>query len=1537
MPPNINDSTTISATVDSVVKASDRQQSIRLSRDATFTRTGNAARIHAQELMGKEKFAWDIDAIGDVRNVSFNRIKAYDTRREIQKKLAATGADTVLGDERKHLERAQSYIDQMVGRYDEGKRTFHYAHVMENYDLFNVIDTPNFPAAQAGQFQKDFLRQWADMQAETIGKRSIFKKYFTDSEPRAIAKEEGRDTFYVEKLYDIALPDGSMVQGRYFPHLGIGRFDETAGKYRDFIGMDDPITRKTAGQDYEPFFNRKLHMLIEEGEKTYGGGQGRVRYHNSPTFAATSFYQAIGGEAADQWGRKEMLQFLGETQGMETQNIVKRLWTDYVTTRGKKKPQKVPAEIEKADIKMFDQPQDALVQNTNFVDKEIRLVQSLKDIVKAASGRVVLFKAGIINTSRLLQKPSESEKRAITKTFASAKKRLPTEQNKLEEMRTSYSSGARSAAIKEPKLTKQTARLTDAETKLSELREARRAGTKSKHVRETQALRSEGKQPRYRESLSYSERLKLSPYERERLPSYMEEVIGKLPKERIKGIDPTSPAYTKKLDDLILREEAIVRELRPTVVDTPASPAYKLQLREKIGEQEDLVRGLENILETERVIDKIDPRKITYKPLKSVGRKAETPTQMDDLMRLEKQFPGMDIDVLRKTDLTDQEEVLQKLLTFADTKIGELKAAKASQRSAFKLRAKNVKHAKEIEVQVPGGGYINFGDKHTKDTFLKGLNMSPEAEELGKFMKPIYDLNRTFRLLATGFDVGAAWINGLRWLFTPGGAGGFRKLIFGTFADVFTGNVNGNAWLAEKAARQPKWMRDAKMRGRINVEAQAEQVEMLNKDFMKGVPGRETVGTILSTVGRKTDESMPGGSVKNFLRGVKNAPLAAVKAYTASVNLIVEDTFELLYYQIPKTVAKKMNVKDIRDIPPERFEEARLLFRKYEQELGDYANKAAGKLTNEASGGLSQLTLKHNVGASFLMFAPRFFASQISLTNDLLRGELKGDLARKSMARLLGGASTFYIASSLLLGQEPKIDPRPKTEGGDGGDFFTLEINGVKVSLAGSANAIIKTLVNSYGQLRKGTIKPEEFKPDPENNIFIKFFTNRTAPVLGTGLEIWSGRSYAGQDIEWGDGITDPRGWRTAAGLISADMMPFWSQGLRDLSTPDWGSKLTGAGFEFIGLSAYASSPWNTVSELKNLTAESMFGAEFYEHNGYRPTWDDMDSFQRARIVADYPEITEAEQAAKEIWGDRAFSNRQATINDYVEDVRIIQEEFDDDYDALIDEVINGILSPTGDIRNFGKEFRNERAYLHRKKASDIQDLKDNDYPEIQEFFDESRSEEKNIPLFNLAHQAYLDEVVYNKDLEMSELEGGYNFDLADEIKQDFITRWGQDMHDAIEQMFELTHTEQHWLEREFRWGRKLPVVKAYWNVPYTILETQGLEGLRTTWDMYDRLKESSDYLERAEAKMMEETIPELKHIRSMRSKVRDQMRERDPVLDHFMYKFGYTSTVLHQDNLERNGTLGIPLSLLKLDIPYPEWLIKAVNNAQLDNNDNVL
>ena len=114
VPPNINDSTTISATVDSVVKASDRQQSIRLSRDATFTRTGNAARIHAQELMGKEKFAWDIDAIGDVRNVSFNRIKAYDTRREIQKKLAATGADTVLGDERKHLERAQSYIDQMV-------------------------------------------------------------------------------------------------------------------------------------------------------------------------------------------------------------------------------------------------------------------------------------------------------------------------------------------------------------------------------------------------------------------------------------------------------------------------------------------------------------------------------------------------------------------------------------------------------------------------------------------------------------------------------------------------------------------------------------------------------------------------------------------------------------------------------------------------------------------------------------------------------------------------------------------------------------------------------------------------------------------------------------------------------------------------------------------------------------------------------------------------------------------------------------------------------------------------------------------------------------------------------------------------------------------------------------------------------------------------------------------------------------------------------------------------------------------------------
>ena len=1460
---NISWHTTLGAKLGFVVQPTDTQGLIRTTRDSMIEKAGERGQQWFGKLSGIEKTAWDIDGKGNVRNVSLNLEKA----KKVQ--LALENQD--IGNKR-----AIRYIKDLIKAETANPgRKYHSSNVIENYNLFDYVETGK--ASLEGQLE--FINQWKNMQNEVIGPNSILKKYLT---PEDLINEKAMQT---EFLYDVVV-DGVNVQGRYFPHVGVARTDAETGRIAAFSGL---ISKGVQ----EPFFNRKTQEIIEDGYKKYASSKGvqYTKFSDSPSFAASAYYQGIAGTAAEVWYKKEYLNYLGTLSEEKLRKTIRELWTTQTNKRGKilKILKAVPTGLSgKFIAQIVKEPWDELNQNIVKTIKEKDDLFEVLDLIDSAKANIKLKELGIVQSQRL------NISGVSTDTAQKAVARLTTEPKK-----------AYDASI----------------VKVREMKKA------------------------YRELTDYPDSIQ----NQEKFTSYSSTNL-KIPK-KLALIEPDIKAkasvqatarvantqkvkaYTELLGNAIKKADIDHATIKATMENLKRARFIPKNLVQKgRTSTSDIVIGKDRFQDLTKLKTVTLASRVVGKNL------GEASSDIDALQRLERAYPGMDLDILRQTKFGATKELpdgLDHLQSVVQTKLGTVTSTIRTQKKALKNRSKT------SEIEIPNGGWINFGSSAVLKDVETGLKLGSESEAVGSLIKGIMDVNSTLRLSQTALDLGGFMINGLRLLTTPGGPESFRKLSVGLIFDIIRGKVDPNDWLLMKNSSETLFMRDAKIRANVRYEAVAEQLELFSTDMFEGVLGKKQVVKIAGKIVRAF-EAIPEGrlsesfSLKDVLRYAKNVPTATIKAYSVASNFFVNEQFELMYRTIPEHVMKKMGVKSLKDIPENKLPEAQRLWRQAEQDLGDFANKSGGKLTREAGDwSLSAFTQNHQVMGAFLLFAPRFIASQISITTDLFRGRLKGNLARESSARLLGAATAFYIAACVVTDQEPKLDPRPKKDGGNGGDFFSFQAGPLNVALAGSANSLIKTIVQTGGQIRTGTLRAEQIKNplDREENIFSRFIFNRVSPIVGTSLEIWDGRTYAGRAIDWGNSPLDVS--VEVLKLMAADLLPFWGQTMRDLEVPNMASRSMGAGFEYMGLATYAASPWDMVSELRNQSTKDFYGDEFKAANGYFPIWDDLNSFQKMKVEQEFPEIVIAEENAKELWKDLTFSKIQEELNDYSAEVDEVHQNYDTEFDILVEKAVTMILSDA-EMSAFDETWRDSRAFLYKTRSNSIKKIQ-SDHPDVLDFFLEQREEDKNIPLFDSIYQIYVDEIVYNSDLELHDLEGGYDFKQAELLKQRFINTYGAPIYGQISQMFELNSSTQHPLEREFRWGRQSPGVKKYWEAAYDIMDYYQIQYMRPIYDIYVKKKNSGDPLIRKEAILLEEDNPQIKMIAKKLTLVREQMRREDADLEHFLYKFGYLTTLLNTDNVERNTDPvygGVPLSLQPINHEYPQWLIKAISYTAVKEDE---
>ena len=1484
--------------------------------------------------------AFQLDALGGVINVTLDRAKAQMVIKGLKQQQKVKGISTKDLDELKFLEK------EVTDLLDEASLPY-YTHVIEHADLFN------FNAAQ-----NDYLQAWFAMQDDIfeMGKRV----------PEFQLKK------HTYSVVDDATQE--VYTGNYYPKIARQKFDRETGEVTELR--------------HNPWIRRELTGLVEEGVIR---ANNDYIYETDMIAAATEWYQAAALGTANAIFFKKVGEMVARNSPENLDAAFKRLlaqgdpdqmgkdWVNKILLTGKVTPT------------------DGLMQSVTRIDSQVAALEDVRKFVHMMQGLIELDNAGLlaeagIRSLRDLSKANLLKVGAKLKQYNDTTldpeiKKLEDFEKAIGEPRPVRSSSPPMDPLPGPRIAdKLPQELSRAKPRFNQMSlEWESDIDMAMYIiaNPTKLSRSHGKYVawlrkvypniseqdlmlqarRVRNDISSLAKSNYTEGGLLRIPitNSMRTVtraaadIPKKPAPRKLALDKKlhlKKAFLKQLQDESIDESLIPKAVQRELLELSSRPREFRQRMDQIrkgllgGDKKSLGR-LPSLRAQKKAIDELRALSTSKDPTKA----------LEDTLELLKSKKGnVPLRNIARKLLRDEDparnlthEGLEDFTAHMDTELENLNALRADNMRALEARVDDIDAINPVKMQLEDGSILKIDTK-----LVSTIASAPETKELPFVLRTMTDINMFFRMAGTTLDASQPIIQGLRLL--PVAPKVWAQMYTGGIKDIIAGNIDTYEWYSAFMSSIPPLEMARYTRMGIPLNEVPEYLEILNRKSFKSKS--EWVEKQLDKVpGDMTQK----GSGQWLVQQFKNRPLAAIRVYTAQSNMARIAMAQALTPQVRNAAMQKLGFQSYdamrllsgdelvavvkNQIPPQwladpatgslraatRDDAARLIREALEREdleLGEIVNKATGLVNSMAGGGLSKFVQDHQVMSSLLLFAPRFFASQLSLTADILRFGTRGRLARESTAQLLSAGFMFYSGTSLMLGQEPKLDPRPKKDGGDGGDFLSLQINGVKVSIGGSATALLKLLIQQYGSLRRGTFEVTPGLPDPENNSYFRFLTNRLSPIGGVTMEIAKGRTYSGHPVDWGD--TPFSATKQSLELLGPNLAPFWAQSLVDAPmNQGWGSRLAGMGAEFIGFNSYATSPWDVVHELRNQYADSDYGDAFEEMYGRRPEWDDLDESQQTRIEINHEDVRAAERYGREVWGDRAFTSMQADINSYMQEADIITTDFNREYRELEKNIFERFESGT-DYRP-GKYFRDRRADMFRDKTRAREELNET-YAEVIEYFNEPKDPDKFIPIFNLIKQQYMDNIVYAEDLESPNLPGGFDYEERDRRVQEFTEIFGEDMLATIRQHVEMVNASEHYLEREYRWGRD--IARKYWKVPEFIIEQEGLTHIRALWLRYDAKSRGND-VDREEARAMLIVSPELKRIESMTTKVRIELRKEDPIMERYLYKYGYVSTFENKENnqimreaVDLTGSIG----MAKINIPYPPWKLEAIRAAELDN-----
>ena len=555
-----------------------------------------------------------------------------------------------------------------------------------------------------------------------------------------------------------------------------------------------------------------------------------------------------------------------------------------------------------------------------------------------------------------------------------------------------------------------------------------------------------------------------------------------------------------------------------------------------------------------------------------------------------------------------------------------------------------------------------------------------------------------------------------------------------------------------------------------------------------------------------------------------------------------------------------------------------------------------GKLTGTVS--MANLGIRPNraraMGA-LLMYAPRYRLATYGLMGDALQLRTeRAKLAQLSLAKMLGSGLLFYSYIAHHMGQEPKLDPRPKDMqnginiGGDGSEFMSVKIGDNNVGFGSAWISTARFLGNISGQIvheEGGLINIDE-----RDSAVTRFIRGQTSPLSGMGWDIATGRTYMGEPMpeNFGDlsGILEYAGDRALPFYLSsmADYpKPGWGQSLQmihdrdfDALGEEWAESapgiLTSGISEFGGLRGFPVSKYAQAIEIADLAASKKYPRPDGEE---QIDYVSLNDLQQNELKKENPVIQELMNEHNAVFIGRG-AETEVQINGYYLSINDIKTDIRDKQSDLVEKLEQGDITPS--------DFREELNALGRDQSIRYEGLEER-FPKAIE----SIGQERENPKAFLEDTAYIDYIVsvVTQDFSAEDNQFEYDYKKRHKAEEDFKNRWTPAIYQYV-QTRRLYGAEP--LIIELRQGQKM--LDVYWNVGERILKSKNLDDLMQPWETY---RTSRPFRQ----KEIAEQYPVLKQVASAVTKARQMLREENQLLDAFLFKWGYTDTLRHEANKE--------------------------------------
>ena len=565
-------------------------------------------------------------------------------------------------------------------------------------------------------------------------------------------------------------------------------------------------------------------------------------------------------------------------------------------------------------------------------------------------------------------------------------------------------------------------------------------------------------------------------------------------------------------------------------------------------------------------------------------------------------------------------------------------------------------------------------------------------------------------------------------------------------------------------------------------------------------------------------------------------------------------------------------------------------------ELAEHINYMTGFIDLGARG---MTQMQQDFERNWLFFSTHYTRSTMALMGTMFEGGVKGTAAKATIASVVAIPTIYYWAIANAVGQEPKMDPRPVSQGGDGARAFTLEIAGNHVGVG----TIWTQLVRLMGSL--GDVAPNDpaalLKLDIQENPIFRFFRNRIPPVPNAMSDVIHG--VLQQPVYLGERLENTGDW---AQMLGGRVTPF-AFDTTFLQQRVSVNSFIGGLSEFSGLRTFPLSDWDKLVAIRDNIALEEFDKR----------WMSLNRRQQLFLTNQNPTLRQMQEQLGLNRLERQTGRERdlSLLYDLRYEIsRAADREFRSRLTRSNELLGRGEIDTLAYKENALNAFRERRA--QRRLQNDVM------FEEVEALIQE-RLEDRSRPMrdiqpaFDYAYQEFQSEVVtagLNPD-------GSTDFDERTRARREFRRKYGDDVYNYVKQTWIESLENEDWKYpdalREFFWGRES--YDWWWNeLPDAVIDQHGssLEA-RRLYDAWSASTATEKGLLRDSNELLDTILKTITHLRRMK-------REENRDLDIYMYRWGYTNNLAHADNQWEGALVDYRFDVL-VGPPYPTMKIVEV------------